>query len=63
MAVQQLLQQSAQPVFPFITVGRDERGSACWQVVGRDVAVRCYCGQRAIEIMRMMCRSRGMQAP
>jgi hypothetical protein len=48
---------------PYITVQRDDRGGVCWVVVGRDVACRCYCGQRALDVLRMICASRGISAP
>jgi hypothetical protein len=64
MAVAASLQQSGQDdSVPFITVQRDHRDSVCWVVVGRDVAVRCYSGDRAMQIMEMMCRSRGLLTP
>jgi hypothetical protein len=58
-----MLPAMAVDVVPYITVVLDERGSAVWQVVAAGIAVNCYCGQRALEVLRMMCRSRGMQAP
>jgi hypothetical protein len=63
MAVQQLLNQSAETVLPYITVGTDHRGSVCWKVIGADVAVRCYCGHRAVEILQMICKSKGISLP
>jgi hypothetical protein len=64
MTNQQVSAQSEQGSFvPFITVSTDDRNGTCWVVVGRDVAVRCYCGQRAISIMEMMCTSKGIETP
>jgi hypothetical protein len=63
MAVQQLAQSVQGDSVPYITVQRDDRGGVCWVVVGRDVACRCYCGQRAIEVLKMICASRGISAP
>lgn len=63
MVGQQLLDQSAEMLLPYITVGIDHRGSVCWKVIGTDVAVRCYCGHRAVEILQMMCKSKGISLP
>jgi hypothetical protein len=48
---------------PFITVSTDANGGTCWVVVGLGKWVRCYSGQRAIDILRMMLASRGIPAP
>jgi hypothetical protein len=48
---------------PYVTVQADERGSACWVVVGRDSKVRCYSGQQAISVLEMLCRSKGIRVP
>jgi hypothetical protein len=58
-------QQLAQSVdtTPYITVERDARGGACWVVVGLGTEVRCYCGQRAMGMLEMMCASRGIPTP
>jgi hypothetical protein len=50
-------------VVPYITVVLDERGSAVWQVVAAGIAVNCYCGQRAMEVLRVVCKSKGLKAP
>ena len=64
MTTQHVQAQSAQDDFvPFITVQTDNRGSACWVVIGRDVGVRCYSGERAIQVMEMLCTSRGITLP
>jgi hypothetical protein len=64
MPEQQLSAQSEQGNFvPFITVSTDDRNGTCWVVVGRDVAVRCYSGSRAIQVMEMLCTSRGIMLP
>jgi hypothetical protein len=58
-----LIQSEQHDSVPFITVQQDHRGSACWVVVGRDIEVRCYCGQRALAILDMLCKSRGISVP
>lgn len=65
MSAQQLPQSVQPPVQtpPYITVERDARGGACWVVVGLGAEVRCYCGQRAMAMMEMMCASRGIPTP
>jgi hypothetical protein len=64
MTMQQLSAQSDQSIFvPFITVQTDNRDSACWVVIGRDVSVRCYSGERALQVMEMLCSSKGIKLP
>jgi hypothetical protein len=63
MASLQLAQSEKADSVPFITVERDARGGACWVVVGLGTEVRCYCGQRAMAMMEMMCASRGIPTP
>jgi hypothetical protein len=58
-----LVQSGEHDSVPFITVDRDQRGSLCWLVVGRDVACRCYSGERAMQIMLMLCKAKGIDAP
>jgi hypothetical protein len=58
-----MLPAMAVDVVPYITVVLDERGSAVWQVVAAGVAVNCYCGQRAMEVLRVVCKSKGLKAP
>jgi hypothetical protein len=48
---------------PYITVGTDTNGGACWVVVGMGKRVRCYSGERAIAVLRMMLASRGIPTP
>jgi hypothetical protein len=63
MASLQLAQSEKADSVPFITVERDARGGACWVVVGLGTEVRCYCGQRAMGMLEMMCASRGIPTP
>jgi len=65
MSATQLVQSVQPPVqpTPYITVKRDARGGACWVVVGLGTEVRCYCGQRAVAMLEMMCASRGIPTP
>jgi hypothetical protein len=58
-----MLPTMAVDVVPYITVVLDERGSAVWQVVAAGIAVNCYCGQRAMEVLRVVCKSKGLKAP
>ncbi len=58
-----MLPAMAVDVVPYITVVLDERGSAVWQVVAAGIAVNCYCGQRAMEVLRVVCKSKGLKAP
>jgi len=63
MIATQLAQSEKADSVPFITVERDARGGACWVVVGLGTEVRCYCGQRAMAMLEMMCASRGIPTP
>ena len=63
MSAQQLAQSEQCDPPPYITVERDARGGACWVVVGLGTEVRCYCGQRAVAMLEMMCASRGIPTP
>jgi hypothetical protein len=63
MAAAQLVQSEKADSVPFITVERDARGGACWVVVGLGTEVRCYCGQRAMAMLEMMCISKGINVP
>jgi hypothetical protein len=58
-----MLPVMAVDVVPYITVVLDERGSAVWQVVAAGMAVNCYCGQRALEVLRVVCASSGISVP
>lgn len=44
----------------YITVGVDQRGSACWRVVLPDQVIECLTGDRAMTIMRALAASRGI---
>lgn len=55
-----LLLQSGHLDNPYITVGKDSRGSVCWMVVAPDTEVHCTCGNRALDVYRALCRSRGI---
>jgi hypothetical protein len=48
---------------PYVTVTTDARGSTCWLVVGGGMVEICYCGRRAMTILRAMLLSRGITAP
>lgn len=48
---------------PYVRVGIDDRGSACWEVVTRDLCIRLACGHRALELCRDMRRQMGLTAP
>jgi hypothetical protein len=63
MIATQLAQSEKADSVPFITVERDARGGACWVVVGLGTEVRCYCGQRAMGMLEMMCASKGIPTP
>ncbi len=63
MSAQQLAQSGDAETVPYITVATDARRGACWVVVGLGTEVRCYCGERALGILRMMCTSRGISVP
>jgi hypothetical protein len=63
MSAQQLAQSEQCEPPPYITVERDARGGACWVVVGMGKRIRCYSGERAIAVLRMMLASRGIPTP
>jgi hypothetical protein len=48
--------QSEQP--PYITVGQDLRGSACWLVVTADQIIECPNGHRALVVLEAAIRSK-----
>jgi len=48
---------------PYLTVGKDDRGSACWIVVGAGCRVYCATGQRALEILASLAQSAGSETP
>ena len=63
MVAARLVQSADADSVPFITVSTDANGGACWVVVGLGQRVRCYSGERAIDVLRMMLTSRGIPAP
>lgn len=61
MGQQPLLPQARQlNSMPYVTVGADARGSAVWLVVHRDIVVECVSGERAINVMKEMLKSRDL---
>lgn len=48
---------------PFITVGADAQGGACWEVVGLGKVVQCYSGHQAIAELQMMATATGLPTP
>jgi hypothetical protein len=48
---------------PYLAVGTDDRGSACWIVVGVGCRIYCATGQRALEILASLARSAGTETP
>ena len=48
---------------PYISVGTDEKGGACWAVVGLGKVVQCYCGHQAIAELQAMATATGMVTP
>lgn len=48
---------------PYVRVGVDDRGSACWEVVCRDVTIKLACGHRAVELCRDLTRQAGLPVP
>jgi hypothetical protein len=48
---------------PYITVGEDARGSACWRVIGLGTAICCYSGHHAVTVMQAMCTATGVVTP
>jgi hypothetical protein len=63
MSTAQLPQSENADSVPYITVGEDARGGACWVVVGIGTVVHCYTGHRAIAVMQMMCTATGTVTP
>lgn len=51
------------PRQPYLTVGTDSRGSTCWFVVTKDMRLSCSSGVRAVELLRAVCKSRGITTP
>lgn len=58
MDLQQPVSQSDH--VPYIRVARDERGSACWEVVNGDQRIRCASGHKAVEICKALRRMKGL---
>lgn len=52
-----------QPEHPYISVGTDAQGGACWAVVGLGKVVRCYSGHHAIAVLQMMATATGLPTP
>ena len=48
---------------PYVTVTTDDKGSACWAVVGLGTVVRCYTGHHAITVLETMCTATGVPTP
>ena len=44
---------------PYVTVGTDVRGSACWLVIDRDVMIECVSGERAVAVMQELMKAKG----
>ena len=63
MTAARLIQSDDNDSVPFITVERDDRGGACWAVIGLGKMIRCYSGERAIAVLQWMCISRGIPVP
>ena len=57
------LPQSLQSSGPYLTVGLDERGSTCWQVISSDLRICCCSGVRALEVLQAVCRSKYSSVP
>jgi rhodanese-related sulfurtransferase len=47
-------------LMPYVTVGTDVRGSACWLVVDRDVVIECASGNRAVAVMQELMKTKGL---
>lgn len=47
---------------PYVTVGTDQRGSACWVVVGNGIMIECATGERALSELNAMLVSGGFSA-
>ena len=48
---------------PYLTVGIDERGSTCWQVISSDLRICCSSGVRALEVLHAVLRSKSNSVP
>jgi len=60
MASKQRLPQLRQrDLMPYVTVGTDVRGSACWLVIDRDVVIECISGERALAVMKNLIIAKG----
>ena len=46
---------------PYVTVGTDKRGSACWLVIDRDVVIECVSGERAVAVMQELMKAKGIE--
>lgn len=45
---------------PYVRVARDERGSACWEVVHSEQLIQCTSGYRAVGICKALRRMKGL---
>jgi hypothetical protein len=63
MVPQHLAQSVQGDTVPFVTVSTDDRGGACWVVVGLGQQVRCCSGRRALAVLAEMLASRGLSVP
>jgi len=63
MVPQHLAQSVQGDTVPFVTVSTDDRGGACWVVVGGGTQQTCCSGHRALEILQGMLASRGLSVP
>ena len=54
-----IVQLRQHDLMPYITVGTDERGSACWLVIDRDVVIECVSGERALAVMEELMIAKG----
>lgn len=45
---------------PYVRVARDERGSACWEVVHGEQLIRCTSGYKATGICEALRRLKGL---
>ena len=48
---------------PYVSVATDDKGGACWVVVGLGTVVRCYTGHHAITVLETMCTATGLVTP
>ena len=48
---------------PYLSVGVDSGGGACWLVVAPGLRVECWSGARAVEVLAAVCRARGLAVP